>query len=261
MSGSHVQVLDRSLDIIEQLATSAHGLSIAELSASTGLPKSTVHRILSSYVDRHYIERNSETSIYSIGYKFVELASMYLNKLQLKTEAAPIMHEITVLFNAISYLGVLDHGEVMYLERAEQFNNLRLYAQIGKREPVNCTALGKVLLSSLPEQDCERFVRQMEFRRLTANSITSPERLLREVADARRNGFATDRGEHTEGSSCVAVPIYDYTGTIVAAMSVSGYALLETYDLAYITAKMQEYGGKVSTKMGYTCIAPKTPAI
>ena len=63
----------------------------------------------------------------------------------------------------------------MYLERAEQFNNLRLYAQIGKREPVNCTALGKVLLSSLPEQDCERFVRQMEFRRLTANSgMASP---------------------------------------------------------------------------------------
>ena len=59
----------------------------------------------------------------------------------------------------------------------------------------------------------------------------------------------------------MAVPIYDYTGTIVAAMSVSGYALLETYDLAYITAKMQEYGRKVSTKMGYTCIAPKTSAI
>lgn len=260
MSGSHVQVLDRSLDIIEQLSTSPHGLSIAELSASTGLPKSTVHRILSSYVDRNYIERNSETSIYSIGYKFVELASMYLNKLQLKTEAAPVMHEIAVLFSAISYLGVLDNNEVMYLERAEQFNNLRLYAQIGKREPVNCTALGKVLLSALPEDECERIVCQMPLRQLTPNSITTPERLLREISDARKNGYATDYGEHTEGSSCVAVPIYDYTGTIIAAMSVSGYALLETYHLSYIAEKMQEFGRKVSMRMGHISSNSKLPS-
>ena len=162
------------------------------------------------------------------------------------------MHEVTVLFNAISYLGVLDNGEVMYLERAEQYNSLRLYTQIGKREPVYCTALGKVLLSAMPEQECERFVRQMHFPRLTPTTITSADKLLQEVAEARKNGFAIDNGEHTEGTSCVTVPIYDYTGAIIAAMSVSGYALLETHDLQYVASKMKEFGQKASARLGYS---------
>ncbi len=131
-SGSHVQVLDRALDLIELLATSENGMSLAEMSAATGLPKSTIHRILSSYASRHYISKDADTSLYFLGQKFVEIASLYLNKIVLKTEAAPIMHQMATLFGATSYLGVLEDTEVVYLERAEQFNSLPLY-QIGSR--------------------------------------------------------------------------------------------------------------------------------
>mgnify|MGYP001082147282 FL=1 len=131
METSHVQVIDRALDIIEQLATSEKGLSITELARRTDLPKSTVHRILSSFIPRHLIEKNEQTNLYMLGYKFVEISSIYLNKIVLKTEAVPIMHNIASTFNAISYLGVLDQNEVMYLERIEQFNSIRLYYDIG----------------------------------------------------------------------------------------------------------------------------------
>ena len=252
MASSNVQVLDRALDLVELLATSESGMSIAELSARTGLPKSTVHRILSSYADRHYVEKNEETSIYFLGHKFVELASLYLNKIVLKTEAAPIMHELATRFNATSYLGVLENNEVMYLERAEQFNSLRLYTQIGKREPLHCTALGKVLMSALPEEEFERKAKNLPYTRYTDRTLTRYEDYAKEVAVVRHNGYALDRGEHGEGSSCLAVPIYDYTRNVIAAMSISGYGLLDNYPEEVLYDSMREAAAELSTRMGST---------
>ncbi len=252
MSSTRIQVMDRGLDLIELLATSEDGMSIAELAASTGLPKSTIHRILSSYAERHYVEKNEETSVYSLGYKFVELASLYLNKIVLKTEAEPIMREMAALFHATSYLGVLENNEVMYLQRTEQRNSLRLYAAIGKREPLYCTALGKVLMASLPEPQFESIARHLSYKPYTPNSATSFAEFRREVDLARRRGYATDHGEHTIDSSCLAVPIYDYTRNVMAAMSISGHGLLENFDESYVFEKMHDASVALSHRMGYT---------
>jgi len=252
MENLGIQVLDRALDLMEQLSTSESGLSITELSSRTGLAKSTVHRILGTYCARHYVEKDPTTSIYTLGYKFVEIASVYLNKIVLKTEAVPIMHDLATTFSCTSYLGVLENAEVMYLERVEQFNSLRLYTQIGKREPLHCTALGKVLLSGLREDEFESIARSLDYARYTPNTKTTYEELVQDVMFARTNGYAIDRGEHTVGGSCLAVPIYDYTRTIMAAMSVSGQGLLESYSIASIVEKLRQASMELSQRMGYT---------
>ncbi len=252
MSNSRVQVLDRALDLIELLATSENGLSIADLAAATDLPKSTIHRILSAYVERHYIEKDSETCIYSLGYKFVEIASIYLNKIVLKTEATPIMHEVASIFEATSYLGVLESNEVMYLERVEQFNTLRLYTQIGKREPLHCTGLGKVLMAFLPEDQFEHIARQLTYTAFTPNTITNYAAYKKEVETVRKNGYAVDFGEHVITTNCLAVPIYDYTGKVMAAMSISGRDLFASHPIPEILDPMLEASAKLSKRMGYT---------
>ncbi|MCD2493671.1 IclR family transcriptional regulator [Lacrimispora sp. NSJ-141] len=247
-----VQVLNRALDLIELLATSENGLSIAELSMSTGLPKSTIHRILSSYTERHYVEKDEETSIYSLGYKFVEIASVYLNKIVLKTEAMPIMHELASTFEATSYLGVLESNEVMYLEKVEQFNNLRLYTQIGKREPLHCTGLGKVLMAFLPDEQFEHIAKQLEYTPLTPNTITNYDDYKKAVQIVRKNGYAIDHGEHVITTDCLAVPIYDYTGTVMAAMSISGRNLFESHPVQQLLGPMLDASSQLSQRMGYT---------
>jgi len=252
LASSPVQVIDRGLDLIELLATSQQGMSISELCAITGLPKSTVHRILSTYAERHYVEKNPDTSVYCLGHKFVEIASLFLNKITLKTEAAPIMHELASSFQCVSYLGILEQNEVMYLERAEQFNSLRLYAQIGKREPVYCTALGKVLSAALPESEFQRMARQLSFIPYTPSSVKNLEQFQKEVEFAREKGYALDREEHTAGSSCIAVPIYDYTRKVMAALSISGPGLLNNYDEEYLAARMKDAAMTLSKRVGYT---------
>lgn len=256
MSNSSVQVIDRGLDLIELLATSQQGMSITELCAHTGLPKSTVHRILSTYAERHYVEKNPDTSVYCLGHKFVEIASLFLNKITLKTEAAPIMHELASTFQCVSYLGILEQNEVMYLERAEQFNSLRMYAQIGKREPVYCTALGKVLSAALPEDEFFRMASQLSFIPYTPSSVKNLAEFEKEVHFARENGYAVDREEHTAGSCCLAVPIYDYTRKVMAAMSISGQGLFSNYDEEFIAAKMKDAAMTLSKRVGYTVPNP-----
>jgi len=252
MANSSVQVIEKGLDLIELLATSEQGMSLAELCAATGLPKSTVHRILSTYADRHYIEKDRESNLYCLGHKFVEISSLFLNKITLKTEAAPIMHELAATFQCTSYLGILEQHEVMYLEKAEQFNSLRLYAHIGKREPVYCTALGKVLSAALPEDEFMLMSRYLSYVPYTPSSVKNFEEFVKEVEFARVNGYAVDREEHTAGSCCLAVPIYDYTRKVMAAMSISGPGLFNNFDESFIAAKMKDAALTLSKRVGYT---------
>lgn len=252
MSTQYIQVLNRSLDIIEQLATSERGLTITELSHRTGLPKSTIHRILATYADRYYIGKDSNTNIYYLGHKFVEIASIYLNKIILKTEAAPIMHRVASIFNAICYLGIMENNEVMYLSRVEPLNSLRLYTQIGKREPLHCTALGKILLAALPKAEFQQVVNSLKLVAYTNKTITNPERLVEEIEQVRIKGYATDDGEHMEGNMCLAVPIYDYTRQTLAALSVSANNLLNIYEQNMIIEVMNTASVELSHLMGYT---------
>ena len=257
MAKSQVQVINKALDIIEQIATSNTGLTLSELAKRTELPKSTIHRILSSFTDRHYIEKSDETNIYTLGLKFVEVSSIYLNKIELKTEAAPIMHALASEFNATSYLGVLDNNEVLYLEKVEKLNSLRLYTNIGKREPLYCTALGKILMATLPQDTCSQIGESLKFERYTANTKMSFAELKPDLEFARENGFALDNCENTSGISCIAVAIYDYTGNVIAAMSVSGPGLFQLNKLDTLYEKLYAGALTISQRMGYTF--PKKP--
>ncbi len=158
---------------------------------------------------------------------------------------------------ACSILGVLENNEVMYLERAEPYSSLRLYTQIGKREPLYCTALGKILMAALPEKECDHIAEQLDYTPYTPNSASGFEELKKEILFAREHGYAVDREEHTLGSSCLAMPVYDYTGNVAAALSISRVGLFERYSEQDIYEKMYEAASRLSRRMGYTAPLPR----
>lgn len=251
-NSKRVQVIDRTLDIIEQLAITDGPLSITELSKRALLPKSTVHRILSMLTSRHYVEKDTETNGYMLGYKVVQIASCYLNKIMLCTEAAPFMHQLASAFDAISYLAVLENTEVMYLQKIEKVSSIHQYACIGKREPLYCTALGKVLLSGLPEDEREQVIRQITFKKFTPATIISKDDLTTEVKLASVDGYAVDKGEHLSNNFCLAAPIFDYSRRMIAAISVSGEYIFGLYPKAIVQQKVTNAAYLISQKMGYT---------
>ena len=172
MEKATVQSIDRALSIIETLAGEKEGLGVTEISTRVGLHKSTVHRLLSALGERGYVEQRSGGA-YRLGMKIVELSSLYLNQVELKTEAQPYLRRLLQLTKQPVHLAMLDGLEIIYIDKIETIHSIRMYSQIGRRSPALCTATGKALLSGLPDAElCEK-IRSTKLPTYTSRSITT----------------------------------------------------------------------------------------
>ena len=251
MSDKGVQVIDRAFDILELLSLEKDGLGVTEIGNRIGLHKSTVHRILSAMAERGYIEKSGK-SAYKLGLKLIEISSVYLNSIELKTEARPYLWELTSKLNQTTHLAILEGNEAVYIDKVDVMTSIRLYSQIGRRIPVYCSGLGKCLLSGLAESKLHEVIDSCSFKQLTDNTIMDKDQLLLQVEEARKNGWALDNGEHEAGVRCIAAPIFDYRGKVIAAVSVSGPANAITPDRDQETGNMvKDVALKISKRVGF----------
>lgn len=253
MAEKSVQTLDRALDIIELLSTEREGLGVTDIGFRLGLHKSTVHRLLSALGERGYIEKDPKYGRYKLGLKFVEISGLFLSKLELKTEAMPYLRNLAQITGQPVHLAILSGKDAIYIEKVEVLNSIRMYSQIGKRIPVYCSAIGKVLLSGVSDETLDKLLGDIDFQPFTPHTLTCKEGLKQEVKRARQNGWAIDNCEHEEDIRCIAAPVRDYTGKIIAAVSTSGNTRImseqkdEEVSRYVVAAAMN-----ISRKMGYT---------
>lgn len=251
MSEKGAQLIDRLLDILELLSLEKEGLGVTEIGNRTGLHKSTVHRIVGALAERGYIEKVSDRSVYKIGLKLVDISSIYLNSVELKTEARPYLHELTKRLGQPSHLAILDGTDAVYIDKVEMVTNIRLYSQIGRRIPVYCSALGKCLLSGLYEDEMQTILSRCSFEKYTANTLDK-ERLIHQIRLVKTTGWALDDEEHDEGIRCIASPVFDYRGKIAAAVSIAGPAVIIIPQNDSETGRiLQETAIKISKRMGH----------
>ena len=142
--------------------------------------------------------------------------------------------------------------DAVYIDKVEAVNSIRMYSQIGKRVPVYCSALGKVLLSGLKNDERKTVISKLQFVKMTSNTIDSPERLEEEVQKAIERGWALDNEEHEEAIRCIAAPVYDYAGKIIAAVSVSGdKTIINSCRDDEISSLVIETAKNISHRMGH----------
>ncbi|HUX22500.1 MAG TPA: IclR family transcriptional regulator, partial [Spirochaetia bacterium] len=213
-----VQSIDRIFDIIELLSTEQQGTSITEIGRRLELHKSTVHRLLSVLRERGYIEKDSETNFYRIGPRFVDVASLYLNKLEIKTEAEPYLQELSRSVNETVYIAILQDSAVVYINKVEQFDSLRKYSVIGQRKPIYCTSLGKSLMFDKSAEEIRALLANVQFEAFTPKTHRSADSLIAEVEASRKLGWARDDEEEEIGTQCAGAPVYDYRGRVIAAI-------------------------------------------
>ncbi|MFO7730950.1 MAG: IclR family transcriptional regulator [Spirochaetia bacterium] len=216
-----VQSIDRVFDILELLSIKHEGLSLTEISRRLELPTSTVFRLLSVLRSRNYIEKNDSTNVYRLGLGFVELTSLYLSNIELKTEAQPYLRNLSQMTGQVVFMGTEHDGELVYIDKYEQFNEIRKYCFLGQRRPLYCTALGKALLTGFKDEEIRELYPEGELKPMTSHTITNVERLIEEVHEICLRGYAIDDQEIEEAMWCVAAPVYDYRGIIIAAVSTS----------------------------------------
>lgn len=254
-----VQSIDRVFDILEQLSSKSDGLNLTEISQQLKLPTSTVYRLLSVLRARNYVEKNDETNRYKLGLGFVDLTSSFLSSLELKTEAHPFLRNLSNVTGQVVFMGIEQDGDVVYIDRYDQYNDHRKYCMIGSRMPLFCTALGKTLLMEFRDEDIRELYTTKDMSPLTEHSITDIDELISIVRLNRTRGFSDEVEENTVDQHCVAAPIFDYRGNIIAAASTSWN--IRTQDHLHtdrIIELVKETGRNISIRMGWTGSYPVT---
>lgn len=246
-----VQSLDRAFDILELLAEEQQPLSLSKICTAVGLHKTTTHRILDSLKERGYVEKDENTAYYRLGLGFIEISSLYLNKIELKTEADPYLQLLSQELGRTVYLAIMQDYEVAYIGKFEQFNSLRKYSIIGRRKPVYSTSLGKSLLFDKNDEEIREILQKVEMTQYTETTITDPEEFIKEIDESRHRGYSRDNSEMIVGEQCVGAPIYDYRNHVIAAISVAWNGDFTPFDGEKVAALVQETAAQISRRLGY----------
>jgi IclR family transcriptional regulator, KDG regulon repressor len=218
-----VPALARALDILEAVRDAASPPAIPEIVARLGLPRSTVHDLVTTLAARGYLQpADGRPHRFVLGLRVWELGGTYAASLDLPREALQAARAVSDACGETVHVAVIDHTQVVYIAKVDGSYAVRMVSAVGRRLPAHCTAVGKMLLSALSDEElAARYGRGRTLPAMTPNSFTSLARLRRELAAIRLRELAFDDCESNLDVRCVAAPVYDRDGTMVAAMSAS----------------------------------------
>ena len=217
-----VPALSKAFSILEILARSRAGLSLPEITKRSGLPKSSVHCILLTLQRQEYLYRNENTGRYMFGMRLFSLANMALSGLKLREQGTPLLFSLMQRTGLTSHMAILEQNEAVLIAKVESPGARPLATWIGKRMEVHCTGLGKALIAHLREEHLSELLKERTLPRHNENTIVSLKRLREDLAQTVKRGYAIDDEEDEIGLRCVGVPVFDHTGTVIAAISLAG---------------------------------------
>lgn len=212
------QSLDRALTLLDALAAGPRTLD--QLAGRIGVHKSTVLRLLRTLEAHRFVQRDG-VRFYRLGTALFDLAHQALEDRDVRRSVEPALRDLNVATGHTVHLASYEDGEVVYIDKFESRHNVRMYSRIGRRAPLHCTAVAKVLISALPQAEREAVAASIDYVRLTDNTITGPRAYLAELARVAERGYAIDNAEHESFIHCVAAPIRGTRGEVLAAMSIS----------------------------------------
>lgn len=241
----------RAVRLLEDLAVAGPS-SLGDIARRLAWSKSTAHRFAAALIETGYVWQESGTRTYRLSMKTLELASHILDGIDLRQEVRPVLEETARLTGETAHLGVLEGLEVVYIDKVEGRQAVRMASRIGLRGTCHSTALGKVLLSNQPEGEWRRYVEELGLTPRTPQTITDRDGFLAELRRVRELDYATDDVENEEGIRCVAAPIRDHSGSVVAGMSVSGWTLSMTPErVEALVPVVAQQAASASLRLGY----------
>jgi DNA-binding IclR family transcriptional regulator len=247
-----VQSIERAFAILTEISKH-QGISLAELSKKVALHNSTTFHLVRTMVDLGIVRQEKQTKRYQLGRKIFTLAASSLSELQLVSAATPILEELAAATGETAHLGIRSGDHVSVAARVGGAGAFQLVERSGGVRPLHCTALGKVLLAQMTEEQLRRFVDTSPLTPSTPKSITDPQTLFEEVRTARNVGLGYDDGEYNAEVRCVAAPIFDFRGQTAGAIGISGPVWRITLQrLQQLAEKVRASASEISQELGYT---------
>ncbi|MEU1892397.1 IclR family transcriptional regulator [Streptomyces pristinaespiralis] len=221
--GRLVPAVTRALDILELFLDGDGTLSAPDIVRKLQLPRTTVHELITTLAARSYIVPvGGRSGRYRLGVRLYQLGSRYAEQLDLAHEGQEVARSVAETCDETVHVAILDGTHVLYIAKVDSTHAVRMVSAAGRSLPAHCTAVGKMLLASLPDSELDtRLAPGTELAAMTPNSITDPAVLRTELEAVRAAGIALERRESNADVSCVAAPVRDRSGRVVAALSIS----------------------------------------
>jgi IclR family acetate operon transcriptional repressor len=246
--------VERAFSILELVAESTQGLSNSDISRRLKLPKSSASYILRVMEKRGYLSRG-DAGKYRLGLKIMSLSRGQLAHVDVREVAKPILEKFLRQSRmSEAHLAVLDNGRAVYVEKVEAENSfIKMDIWVGHRLPVHTTAIGKILVANLPDEEIAKILELRGIERKTRRSITSKAKFLQEIERVRTYGAAIDNEENSLNVRCIAAPVFNEKGETIAALGTSATILqLDEAHLPKVIAAVKEAARQVSEQMGFS---------
>ena len=246
-----VKSAERVLDLLEAVGASADGATFVRLSSELGIPKSSLHGLLEVLRNREYLELDIKSRTYKLGVRIWETGFAFQSQHDALKVAQQVLQFIAAEVNETAQYAKLVGSENVYLAKVDSTHALRLQSDVGTRLSAHATGIGKAILSRLSDDDVRSRFQSEKLEIFTPNTLPTISALLRDLEITRQRGFSIDNEEYTAGVFCIAVPVFDRTGSASTAISVSVPITRATPSgLARILATLAEASVKLSMSTG-----------
>jgi DNA-binding IclR family transcriptional regulator len=244
----------RGLDILKFIGEREEPVTIAELSRSLNIPKTSVFNIVNALVERDFLSiKDKKLKSYELGIGAFKLGSLYLNKTELINIADPILKLVTDNIGETVFLAVVNNNELVYIDKKESKKALRTTADLGSIMPLYSTGLGKAILATYSEAEISEYLSKVKLIPRTKSTLVNPEDLLKDLEATRKRGYSISDEENEDGIFCIGVPVYNNVGKAIAAVSTSKLKV-KKYDENVEENKnfIIKAALEISKKLGYT---------
>jgi IclR family acetate operon transcriptional repressor len=247
----NITALQRGLRLLQLFAQSERGLTTMHVVRLTGLPVSTAHRFLVNLESSGFLNCNA-SGVYHLGLACFAVGQAALGQLDIRRLSLPYLLDLNQQTRETIHLTVRHGLTAVYVEKIDSPEHLRIHSRIGAAVPLYCTAVGKVMLAYMPEQEREQVLRQLDLKRMTANTAGSLQELQTELQRVRKNGYACDLEEHELHIRCIAAPIRNHEGAVQSSLSITAPVVrMPITRLRQLAPLIQEAGLRISTDLGY----------
>lgn len=251
-SFNSIRSVERVCDILDCFTLERPELGVSELSRLTGMYKSTVFRIIQTLEARGILVQDPKSKKFALGFKIFELGAVASSNMEVRRVALPFMEELGKRTRETINLNIEHMGERVCIEKVESTEAVRNFVQVGMRGPLYCGATGKTLLAFLPPEKINRILSRELVSPINGKPIDK-KALLEQLAEIRKRHYCTSQEERAVGASSVCAPIKDYTGSVVAVLTVSGPTARFTTDrVIKLIDEVKECALSISRRLGFT---------
>jgi DNA-binding IclR family transcriptional regulator len=246
-----ITALQRGLRLLHLFSEAPRGLTAKQVASLSRLPVSTVHRFLANLVTAGFLNRDGEGT-HSLGIACFSIGQATVGQLDIRRLSLPYLRELNQQTRETIHLTVRHGLSAVYVEKLDSPEPLRIHSRIGAAVPLYCTAVGKVMLAYMPEDEQQRILPDLNLQRQTSNSVGNLQELKTELYRVRKNGYACDLEENERHIRCVAAPIWDHTGSVQSSLSITAPTVrMPVARLRQLAPMIQRAGLQVSAELGY----------